>query len=673
MYKKIIIFQIVLGMLFSQCSSDETELVVGKAKITFDAKHQLSNNILKLSGKVTVVNPQSKKFDIGLVYSSVVKLPEQNQASFDHIQRGVTKSFDFKKDFILKHGKTYYARLFAYDGQATVYGDVFKVDVASKSLITLTKPKQDAMNVGIIPVFEWSSAENTTFDIFLKTSSETNFRKIATGVQSPFTLSAGDVHKNREYQWYVVANNVSKTVSATGSFSTITDGTFKMFSKNAYPLFYAQDHLGNQYTLLGGFAGRDFTFEGKSYEGQRSRLLVKQDPQGKTLATQTIYDGGPFAKSYFFMFKVDKQGNLYIGFWAQNSVDYGTKLIAPPSDPDASALYVLKLDTHLNIAWFKSIVETGGLDASGNPISAIPGQNWKAATNANGETVLACSFQVALKNPVAKAVFEKGKTDIFVIKYDTSGNIVYHHSFGTTGDDKFLDVDIDEQGRVTLAVSFNTKNQSVPVDIYQNGTAKSNIVGKTTPDKKSGKMTTLLFFNAGGTFEGFEYDEGTLINLATDSKGAFYTFYKLHQPTFVPTKGIVEGYYFAKYDSNRKNKNQQGANNFQGDFKYLQLSVFQDTPYLHGSAKSISGAGINYSQKYNCFFAAQINAGTYVADWAAHSVLKNIDPASPDRGVRGAANVFKNTSGAVYLYGYINPEATLNNKKVLMPGFIYKN
>lgn len=673
---------LIAGFVFFLQCNEKPEITIDKVKITFQAQHKIQGNILALTGNVSIVNnTQNKEFSIGLTYSDVVKVPKMHMAAHEYVKTKVKKSFDFSHQFTLKKGKTYWARLFAYDekSKATVYGDVFKIIVSNNMSITLTKPQKDATGILQKPTLEWSSnAVKKVFDVFLKKESETNFTKIGDGVSSPFSLT-NSLEKNQRYYWYVVHKDTGAK-SATSNFFTQTLPKLDLYSGKI--LAYTQDAMGNQYLVLqkSDYGSYDFTFQGKTY-ASRISFLIKKSPTGTILKVKKLEDvsvGAIWRDKYLYFSNlyIDTSGFLYLNVSGAGGFKYETTSINTiiGNNPSSTVLKINKDD--LNLVWKKTIKAKNYAGPNGGAREGFQGgaDYIQFSANERGESVLAIKFTKL--EAAGQEISSKGGKDIFLIKYDASGNVVYKHSFGTTEDDDLLAVNIGKQGKVVLGVHFGGSNKF----IYKNNvktTTKTRTLIASDP-----KYCILLYFNTQGTalygssLSGWR--KGTLLSLATNSSSELFELYRVDKQVTISIPGQriplpPNSVYYVKHSKNTT------AGIFQG-FKHfltgvarkpkLKLSVSSDVPYIHGASDRIVGGGINYTapnNKRTPLVAMQINANSLDVVWLKTTEDSRVNTDGYDGMAKG---VFQNTRG-IWIYGSTHPQAKIDGN-ALSYGLIYK-
>lgn len=260
---------------------------------------------------------------------------------------------------------------------------------------------------------------------------------------------------------YVAGGFMSDTI-VFGAYTLINKGTFAQYvvkydsggnvvwaktatgvsggEDNAYAI--TMDNAGFLY-IAGEFKSDTLMFDGfmLNNTGSYDAYLAKYDSDGTVIwAVSGSGSSGDFGRGIV----TDNSGNVYItGHSGSGTLTFGSYSITGAGGYDS---YIAKFDNSGAALWVKSIYGSGtenskgiAIDNSGNPI--VVGHS-SSATLTFGSTVLT----------------NTGVTDMFVIKYDGSGNVTWGKSSSGSDYDYGWGIDTDSND-----------------DIYVVGHSKSNL------------------------------------------------------------------------------------------------------------------------------------------------------------------------------------------------------
>lgn len=143
----------------------------------------------------------------------------------------------------------------------------------------------------------------------------------------------------------------------------------------------------------------------------------------------------------------DNDGNVYISGVYMGSPDMdpgnGELLFSTPNL--TQAMYLMKLDTGGALLWANNIETTQSIDPNSIKL------------NSNNEIFVSGSYSgtatfPSLTNPVI--ITSAGGNDIFVTKFNSTGNALWARSMGGTEDDVANDIQVDDSGIIYITGSF---------------------------------------------------------------------------------------------------------------------------------------------------------------------------------------------------------------------------
>ncbi|TAL60967.1 MAG: hypothetical protein EPN85_06085, partial [Bacteroidetes bacterium] len=229
----------------------------------------------------------------------------------------------------------------------------------------------------------------------------------------------------------------------------------------------AMDKSGNVYAA-GSYTSATLTFGAITLTnaGMGDAFLVKFNSTGNILWAKNI---GGSAGDVGHGVAVDAAGNIYVAGWyasATLSIGNTTLTNAGTATPD---VFIAKYDVFGNELWAKSIGGPG-IDLCSS-IAVDAGINLTVAGRFTGVTALIGS--VTLTNASA------GTNDIFIAEYDSSGAVSWAKSMGGTGDDIGECVAADASGNSYLSGSFTSASIMFGTQTLTNaGTGNDMFVAK---------------------------------------------------------------------------------------------------------------------------------------------------------------------------------------------------
>jgi hypothetical protein len=261
--------------------------------------------------------------------------------------------------------------------------------------------------------------------------------------------------------------------------------------------FVAIDAFGNTY-LTGSFESPTLVFGSTTLtnvSGSGDIFLVKYDAAGNVVWAKRA---GGTASDEALSVTVDASGNIYItGVFSSPSLIFGSTTLTNISG--SVDLFLAKYDAAGNVVWAKSAGGTGDDQAI------------SVAADASGNTYVAGLFASPSLVFGTTTLTNAGSGDLFLVKYDATGNAVWAKSAGN--------IDVDEANAVAVDASGN---------VYLTGFFSSNTLsfGSTTLTNVGSEDLFLAKYDASGNVVwaksagGLSYDRA--ISLALDAFGNTY-------------------------------------------------------------------------------------------------------------------------------------------------------
>lgn len=333
------------------------------------------------------------------------------------------------------------------------------------------------------------------------------------------------------------------TIGSTTLFNAGGGGVFLAKYDELGNFFWAKSGTGASYSLIrsisadssrnvyvvGYFGNPSITFGSFTLpnSGPTDLFLAKYDSLGNVIWAKGV--GGAFADEATSV-ATDISGNIYVtGYFTSPSITFGSTTLTN------SGMFLAKYDSLGNVIWAKS----AGSD--------FDGQAFSISTNNSGIFVTgyfdsdnATFGTTTLTNVGAIGSVTK---DIFVVKYDALGNVVWANSFGGIDDDCSYSITSDATS-IYIVGDYSSSNLSIgSTTLLNNGfsdtfIAKCDLLGNVIWAK-----------GTGGTNYDHTYSvdsDPTGICITGGFQSASITF-----DSFILTKPVV-GYtpmFVVKYDS----------------------------------------------------------------------------------------------------------------------------
>ena len=291
------------------------------------------------------------------------------------------------------------------------------------------------------------------------------------------------------------------------------------------------DASGNIY-IAGEFAGPTLTIDtitltDSSYS---DIFIAKFNADGNVLWAKSI---GGTHDDWANSIAVDPSGNFYIvGWYDSPTLSFGSTTLTSAGSEE---IYLAKFDTNGNPIWAKSATGTAWDCAN------------SVAIDSYGNVFFSGGFESSTLNFGSTTLTNVGGEDIFLAKYDSSGNIIWAKGIGGTSGRNANSVAMDALGNVSLSGTFYSPTISIGATTLTNADNTSN-----TADLFLAKFNTggnaLWAKRAGGT------DSDWSNSITIDPSGNIYMTGGFASPslTFGSTTLTNTGYYnifLTKYDA----------------------------------------------------------------------------------------------------------------------------
>ena len=243
--------------------------------------------------------------------------------------------------------------------------------------------------------------------------------------------------------------------------------------------------------------------------------LVKYDAGGNVLWAKNA--GGP-GNVFKVSLAVDYSGNVYVaGDSAGPYLIFGTDTVWNEVELNAFA-FVVKYDVGGNVLWGRS--GWGTPDESGPLFLDMSG----IVVDSSGNSYVTGGFGSSTLTFGSHVLTNAGGFDLFLVKYDANGNVLWAKSIGGTKDERDYSVATDNTGSPCVTGYFSSDNLIVGSDTLkiQDSTGANTLLVKYNTNGNA-----LWAKNAGGNLNDYS------ASVAVDRSGNIFTTGSFSSPTLI--------------------------------------------------------------------------------------------------------------------------------------------
>ena len=216
----------------------------------------------------------------------------------------------------------------------------------------------------------------------------------------------------------------------------------------------SSDNSGNSY-VVGYFSNDILAFDSTIFINLNpcfnDIFIVKYDPNGKVLWAKTA---GGNAYDWANSVAVNKYGDVYVaGQYGSDSITFGPTTLVNFGLDD---IFLVKYDSSGNIKWAKS---TGGTEAD---------NAYSVAADTSGNAYLAGWFKDDTIAFGTTTLTNNGIANIFIAKYDTSGNVIWAKSAGGNNLDYANSVAVNSSGNAYITGTMGSPSITLGSDVLTN-------------------------------------------------------------------------------------------------------------------------------------------------------------------------------------------------------------
>lgn len=344
----------------------------------------------------------------------------------------------------------------------------------------------------------------------------------------------------------------SATGNSTDEASTVTTDTFGNVYISGY---YSSDSIviGNVVLKNAGLSFNDL-------------FIAKYDPLGNLVWAQRF---GGSSNDRGTSITTDKAGNVFLtGYFYSPKIGFGKDTLINAGN--VGDIFIVKFDQTGHVLWAK---REGGAGLE------IP---HSITIDPNDNIIVTGRFSSNLITFGTTTLAQAGSMDVFLVKYDPSGNVLWAKGAGGGTNDEGYSVSTDASGNIYVGGYFTQPANFGAIKLTSLGFVDM-FLAKYDP---SGNV--LWAKNAGGN------GDDRAVALKTDASGNSYVtgFYTNDSISFgaviIPDKA-VDNSFVAKYDTDG---NVVWAKGLGGDIEAEDLTVFNSDVYICGT---FSADTLNYA------------------------------------------------------------------------------
>ncbi|GEM_PF-823456 len=274
------------------------------------------------------------------------------------------------------------------------------------------------------------------------------------------TLSLTNVTSGNGGPYFVTVKNVAGTNQSDTAFLTVKlppgPGEFVWASRAGgigadSGSAIAADAAGNSY-VIGSFAGSAiFEKTTLTSRGGQDLLIAKLDSNGNLV---WVKQAGGVGDDLGYGIALDAAGNVYVTGATAAAAQFESVVL--PGSNAGPTLFLAKYDSAGKFLWVRSAPSTG------------ESQGYGVAVSATGKVFVTGEFKASVQFGSQK-LDSRGGADIFLAQYDSDGNVGWVRQAGGTDDDFGYAVAVDSSGNPGVAGEFGGKAQFGTIQLTSAG------------------------------------------------------------------------------------------------------------------------------------------------------------------------------------------------------------
>lgn len=222
------------------------------------------------------------------------------------------------------------------------------------------------------------------------------------------------------------------------------------------------DGIGN-IIATGYFASSSISFGTTTLTttGPADFFIVKYDAMGTVLWAKSASGTGPDVPASC---STDPSGNIIAtGYFTSPTLTFGSLTVTKtPSVGSVPNIFIVKYDPSGNALWVKNIMN-----------NSTPNDEQSCSTDANSNIILTGIFY-SLITIGTTTLTGAGSSDIFIMKYDPNGNILWAKSAGGPGSEIIYSCSTDASNNIVTTGYFNSPTLTIGTNTLTNTNPANN-------------------------------------------------------------------------------------------------------------------------------------------------------------------------------------------------------
>ncbi len=447
----------------------------------------------------------------------------------------------------------------------------------------------------------------------------------------------------------ILLNITISTANAQWQWANSVSGPsqFTLSGDNVIANAVTTDAAGNIY-VTGAYSSLSVTLGNDTLTNiaYSDILIVKYNTSGQVMWARSA--GGNW-NDFATSIKTDADGNVYItGYFNSPTITFDTITLTNVS---VNNIFIAKYTSAGNVIWAKTAAGPTATDCEATSL----------AIDADGNTYITGYYNNATLTFDPVTITNSGSDDIFVVKYDPSGNVLWAKSTGNSGTEQGFSITTDPSGNVYVAgfsnddtltlngVTLKGKVLVVKYDKYGSVVWGQALASSSTCDLL--KATAILADAAGNVYVAGDFGEQT--GYFGNSAGNFGFVYvndigadSLPQMDIFIAKFDTSGYINWAKIAGGPSENHANALALDGKGN-LYVSGTSD----QGSVMKFDGLTITTDDGYPHAYVAKYDTAGNVMGAEFETGYSNNYPAS----------ITTDADGGLYMAGYYTASMTIGN------------